>query len=219
MARSNLAAPLVLAAAMLAAAHAQAQGRSPHENPVIALEAGVMNPAEPTAAAKADLVASVVNLEGVKPGRLKLTGAVLADIYLGNITRWDAPQIARLNPELALPHESIVVVRRSDVSGPTLTFAAYLSAQSATFRAEIGKSLATRLPVGVEAQGDEGVAQVVAQTRNAIGFMDFASAQRSGLSVARMIDGKSLPQRGVAAPTQAQVLDLTKAGAPMNPAE
>ena len=179
----------------------------------------VMNPHETAPAGRPGAVASVVNLDGVKPGRLKLTGAVLAEIYLGKITRWDAPQIATLNPELTLPHAPIVVVRQSDVSAPTLSFSAYLAAQSATFRAEVGKAGAARLPVGLDAKGDDGVAETVSHTRNAIGFMDFASAERSGLAVARLIDGKSLPQRAITPPAQARLLDLSKAGLPMNPAE
>jgi ABC-type phosphate transport system substrate-binding protein len=211
---------LTLAAALLATAcgPALAQGRSPLENPMTSQQLAYMNPHEATPGAAPGAVASVVNVEGVKPGRLKLTGAVLADIYLGKITRWDALQITTLNPELTLPHERIVVVRRSDVSAPTLNFAAYLAAQSATFRAEVGKGAAVHWPVGFDAQGDEGVAAMVARTRNAIGFMDFATAERSGLAVARLIDGKSLPKREITAPAQPHVFDLNRPGLPMNPA-
>jgi phosphate transport system substrate-binding protein len=223
MGRSKLArlAPFALLAAALAAPYgpSQAQGRSPMEDIEAAAKAGLMNPNATAQASAPEAVASVVNLEGVKPGRLKLTGQVLADIYMGNITRWDAPQIARLNPELSLPHEPIVVVRRADVSAQTLNFTAYLAAQSPTFREAVGRTGAVRWPVGVDARGDEGVAETVGRTKNAIGYMAFSSAEQSGLAVARLIDGKTLPQRALSAGPDRRMLDFSKAGAPTNPAQ
>jgi ABC-type phosphate transport system substrate-binding protein len=206
-------------AAAAGAAQAQTPGRSAMENLLAPDKAGLGNPIDTAMASKPTAVASVVNIEGVKGSRLKLTGQVLADIYLGNITRWDAPQIAKLNPGLALPHEQIVVVRRADVSGPTVSFTNYLAGQSQTFREEVGKAGAVKWPVGVAAEGDQGMADTVGKTRNAIGYMDLVSAEHSGLAVARLIDGKSLPQRAVSPKPDLSLRNLSKAGAPTNPAQ
>jgi ABC-type phosphate transport system substrate-binding protein len=148
----------------------------------------------------ADQVATVVNVEGVKDGRLKLTAQVLADIYLGNITRWDAPQIASLNPGVALPHQAITVVHRSDPSPASQTFTGFLAANSASFRSEVGASASAAFPVGVGRSGDAGVADVVAKTPDSIGYVDWGFAKTSGLSTARLIDGKTLPVRAFSAP-------------------
>ncbi len=165
-------------------------------------------------------VSAVVNVEGVKAGRLKLTGPVLADIYLGNITRWDAPQIASLNPGVALPHSPITVVHRSDPSQASQSFTGFLAAQSSTFKNEVGSSPAAAFPVGVGRTGDDGVADVVAKTPGSIGYVDWSFAKTSGLSTARLIDGKTMPVRAFAAPAAAgpSMADTAKPAAFFNAA-
>jgi ABC-type phosphate transport system substrate-binding protein len=216
---------LALGAGALLGGAARAADPLPFANIDEDAKAAVMNPAVQAA----PTVASVVHLEGFKPGQLKLSGPILADIYLGNITRWDAPQIASLNPGMSLPHKPIVVVHRADRSDASLGFSGYLAMQSPTFRAEVGAGDDVRWPVGMGGDGDAGVAALVEKTEDAIGYVDYGFAKRNGLSVARLIDGKNLPVRAVGAPSPTVVVpvDARPAGlanidtssAPMNDAQ
>src|SRR5215475_4804999 len=114
-------------------------------------------------------VVPVVNLEGIGAGQLRLTGAVLADIYLGKITKWNAEAISDLNPGLALPNQAIIPIHRADGSGTTFILADYLARVSAKWRDEIGVNTAVAFPTGIGAKGNEGVAGFTARTKGAIG--------------------------------------------------
>ena len=127
-------------------------------------------------------VVPVVNVEGIGPGQLRLTGSVLADIYLGKITKWNAEAIRDLNPGLALPNQPIIPIHRADASGTTFVLAGYLARVSATWRDEIGVNTAVAFPTGIGAKGNEGVAGFTARTKGAIGYVEHSYAIRSKLA-------------------------------------
>jgi len=139
-------------------------------------------------------IVPVVNLDGVKAGELTLDGPTFADIYLGKIKKWDDAAIAKLNPGVKLPSTSISVVERSDGSGTTFNFTNYLSKVSADWKSKVGENTAVEWPVGVGAKGNEGVAGNVAQTKGAIGYVEFAYAKQNKLTFAKMVnhDGKTV---------------------------
>jgi phosphate transport system substrate-binding protein len=130
----------------------------------------------------------VVNLEGIKPGELKLDGKTLADIFLGKITKWDDPAIKQLNPSAKLPSQAIVVVHRSDGSGTTFIFTDYLSKVSAEWKDKVGASTAVQWPTGIGAKGNEGVANNVMQTKGSIGYVEYAYAKQNKLTTVNMIN-------------------------------
>lgn len=127
-------------------------------------------------------IAVVVNIAGLAPGRLKLTGEVVADIYQGKITRWSDPAIRALNADLALPDAPIAPVRRIDGSGTTATFTAYLSKASEGWRGSVGQGQTVRWPAGAGARGNLGVATTVRNTPNAIGYVDVATSRAMALA-------------------------------------
>jgi phosphate transport system substrate-binding protein len=133
-------------------------------------------------------IVPVVNLEGVKPGDMVFDGATLADIYLGKITKWDDAAIKKLNPNVKLPSEAITVVRRSDGSGTTFNFTDYLSKVSADWKSKVGSDTAVEWPVGVGAKGNEGVAGNVSQTKNSIGYVEYAYAKQNKLTYTKMVN-------------------------------
>jgi phosphate transport system substrate-binding protein len=133
-------------------------------------------------------IVPVVNLEGIKPGELVLSGQLLGDIYLGKITKWDDPAIAKLNPKLKLPTDAITVVRRSDGSGTTFNFTDFLSKSSADWKSKVGQGTAVEWPVGVGAKGNEGVAGNISQTKNAIGYVEYAYAKQNKLTYAALVN-------------------------------
>jgi len=124
-------------------------------------------------------VVPVVNVPGLAPGQLKLTGAVLADIYLGKITKWNAPQIAALNPGVKLPSDDITVVRRADSSGTSFLWTDYLSQMSPEFKSKIGAGTTVKWAVGVGGKGNEGVAANVQRIKGSIGYVEWAYAKRN----------------------------------------
>lgn len=133
-------------------------------------------------------IVPVVNLEGVEPGKLVLDGKTLADIYLGKVKTWDDAALKALNPGLALPASAITVVRRSDGSGTTFNFTDYLAKASADWKANVGAGTAVEWPTGVGAKGNEGVAGNVAQTKGAIGYVEYAYAKQNKLTHAALIN-------------------------------
>src|SRR5260221_8650951 len=139
-------------------------------------------------------IVPVVNLEGVKPGELTLDGPAIARIYLGEIKSWDDPAIAKLNPNAKLPKQAIVPVRRSDGSGTTYNFAYYLAEVSPDWKSKVGVSTAVQWPVGIGAKGNEGVANNVANTKGAIGYVEYAYAKQNKLTHTNMVNkaGKSV---------------------------
>ncbi len=124
----------------------------------------------------------VVNLDGVTPGQLKMTGQLVADIYLGKITKWNAAEIATLNPGVKLPAEDITVVYRADGSGSTFLFTDYLGKASAEFKTKVGADTAVKWPVGVGGKGNEGVAANVQRLKNSIGYVEFAYAKKNKIA-------------------------------------
>src|SRR5471030_779039 len=125
-------------------------------------------------------VVPVIHVEGVKPGQLKLTGTVLADIYLGKITKWNDPAITALNPGVKLPDGVITPVHRADGSGTSFIFTNYLSKVNADWKAKIGEGTAVNWPAnGLAGKGNEGVAQSVQRLPNSIGYVEYAYAKQS----------------------------------------
>ena len=131
-------------------------------------------------------VVPVVNLEGIKPGQLKLTGEVLAAIYLGKITKWIAPEIASLNPGVKLPTEDITVVHRADGSGTSFLFTDFLSKSNADFKTTVGAGTAVKWPIGVGGKGNEGVAANVQRIKNSIGYVEFAYAKKNKMEYTQL---------------------------------
>jgi len=127
-------------------------------------------------------VVTVVNLDGIAPGAMKLTGPVIADIYLGKITTWNAPAIAALNPGMKLPADEITVVHRADGSGTTFLFTDYLSKTSPEFKTKVGADAAVKWAVGVGGKGNEGVAANVQRIKGAIGYVEWAYAKKNKIA-------------------------------------
>jgi phosphate transport system substrate-binding protein len=131
-------------------------------------------------------IVPVINLTGIEPGKLKLTGPLLADIFAGRVTKWNDPAITRLNPGLPLPGTSIAVVHRSDGSGTTFNFTHYLSQVSPSWKSGPGEGKAVKFPVGVGGKGNEGVAAYVKQIPNAIGYVEYAFVAQNHLPFAAL---------------------------------
>ena len=131
-------------------------------------------------------VVPVVNVRGIKPGDLRLSGALLADIYLGKVVKWNDKAIADLNPKLALPNQDIAVVRRADGSGTTFLFTNYLSKLSAEWKQKVGEGTAVQWPVGLGGKGNEGVAAFVQRVPASIGYVEYAYAKQNNFSYALM---------------------------------
>jgi phosphate transport system substrate-binding protein len=127
-------------------------------------------------------VVPVVNIAGVGAGQLKLTGPVLADIYLGKITKWDAAEIASINPGVKLPADDITVVHRADGSGTSFLFTDYLSKTSPEFKSTVGAGTAVKWPTGVGGKGNEGVAANVQRIKNSIGYVEYAYAKKNKIA-------------------------------------
>ena len=127
-------------------------------------------------------VVPIVNLAGIAPGALKLTGPVLADIYLGKIKKWNDKAIGDLNAGLKLPDEPIAVVRRSDGSGTTFVWTDYLSKTSDEWKAKVGSSTAVSWPEGVGGKGNEGVAAYVQRIKGSIGYVEYAYTKRNSMT-------------------------------------
>jgi phosphate transport system substrate-binding protein len=128
----------------------------------------------------------VVNVKGVAPGQLKLSGPVLADIYLGKIRKWNDPAIAGINPGLALPDMAISVVHRSDGSGTTFIWTNYLSKVSDEWKAKVGEGTAVNWPTGVGGKGNEGVASYVQRIAGSIGYVEYAYVKQNRMSFAHV---------------------------------
>ncbi|HZY18224.1 MAG TPA: phosphate ABC transporter substrate-binding protein PstS [Ramlibacter sp.] len=129
-------------------------------------------------------VVPVVNIRGVQPGQLRLTGQVLGDIYLGKITKWNDPAITALNAGVSLPDAPIAVVRRADGSGTTFIFTNYLSKVNADWKAKVGEGTAVNWPTGAGGKGNEGVAAFVGRLPNAIGYVEYAYVKQNKMTYA-----------------------------------
>lgn len=158
-------------------------------------------------------IVAVVNLEGVKPGEMVFDGETLANVYLGKITKWDDPAIKKLNPNVKLPSEAITVVRRSDGSGTTFNFTNYLSKASADWKSKVGEGTAVEWPVGVGAKGNEGVSGNISQTKNSIGYVEYAYAKQNKLTYTALVNkaGKTVQPTVEAFQAAASNADWAKA--------
>jgi len=125
----------------------------------------------------------IVNLEGFKPGELRITGPVLADVFMGNITRWNDPKLATLNPSKKLPNAEITVVHRADGSGTTFNWTDYLSTVSKEWADRVGRGPAVKwLPsTAMGGKGNEGVAANVGRVKNSIGYVEYAYVKKNKL--------------------------------------
>lgn len=125
----------------------------------------------------------VVNLEGIKAGQMKLTGKLVADIYLGKITKWNDSQIASVNAGLKLPNQNITVVHRSDGSGTTFIFTNYLSKVSPEWKEKVGADVSVSWPAASDAggKGNEGVASFVQRIKGSIGYVEYAYAKQNNM--------------------------------------
>jgi phosphate transport system substrate-binding protein len=143
-------------------------------------------------------VVPVVNVPGVAAGQLKLTGEVLADIFNGKIAKWNDPKIAGINQGVTLPNATITPVYRSDGSGTTSVFTTYLSEVSANWKAGPGAGASVQWPVGQGGKGNEGVAALVKQVPNAIGYVEYAYAKQNAIPIAQLQnrDGKFVAPEG-----------------------
>jgi phosphate transport system substrate-binding protein len=129
-------------------------------------------------------VIPVVNIAGVKAGQLKFSGATLADIYLGKITKWNDPALKALNAGVSLPDADITVVHRSDGSGTTFNWVNYLSKVSPAWKSQVGEGTSVSWPVGVGGKGNEGVAAYVNRIQNAIGYVEYAYVLQNKMTFA-----------------------------------
>ena len=145
-------------------------------------------------------IVPVVNVPGIKPGELVIDGVTLARIFMGDIKRWDDPALKKLNPDAKLPNQAIAVVHRSDGSGTTFNFTYYLADVSADWKSKVGSATSVQWPVGIGGKGNEGVANYVAQTKNSIGYVEYAYALQNKLTYTRMINkaGKTVAPTSVA---------------------
>ncbi|WP_205651054.1 phosphate ABC transporter substrate-binding protein PstS [Tsuneonella mangrovi] len=169
-------------------------------------------------------IVPVVNVPGLKPGQLHLTGPVLADIYAGKITKWNDPAIVKLNPRLKLPSSNLTVVHRSDGSGTTFNFTHYLGQVSPAWKSSVGEGTSVSWPAGVGGKGNAGVAAYVKQIPGSIGYVEYAYVLQSKMTYA-LIQNKAgkyvLPNKAsfqAAAATadwgSAQDFDLVMTNAP-----
>jgi len=127
-------------------------------------------------------VVPVFNVKGIRAGQVKLTGALLGDIYLGKVKKWNDPAIKAINPDIALPNQAISVVHRSDGSGTTFLFTNYISKVSPEWRSAVGEGTSVKWPTGVGGKGNEGVANYVARIAGSIGYVEYAYAKQNKLS-------------------------------------
>jgi len=127
-------------------------------------------------------VVPVVNIQGIKPGQIKLTGALLGDIYLGKITKWNDAALVAANPGVPLPDAAISVVRRADGSGTSFIFTNYLSKVNPEWKAKVGEGTAVNWPTGAGGKGNEGVSAFVQRLPNSIGYVEYAYAKQNKMT-------------------------------------
>jgi phosphate transport system substrate-binding protein len=127
-------------------------------------------------------VVPVVHIKGIAPGQIRLTGALLADIYLGKITKWNDPALAAVNPGVPLPSETISPVRRADGSGTSFIFTNYLSKVNPEWKAKVGEGTAVNWPTGAGGKGNEGVSAFVQRLPNSIGYVEYAYAKQNKMT-------------------------------------
>jgi phosphate transport system substrate-binding protein len=158
-------------------------------------------------------VVPVMNLPDMQPGQVKLTGPVLAAIYLGEVKSWHDPKIAALNPGVKLPNLPITVVHRSDGSGTSFLFTSYLAGKNPAWAQKVGASDSVQWPTGIGGKGNDGVAAFVKQTPGAIGYVEYAFATQNKLTYATLQnhDGAFVAPAAPAFAAAAAGADWTKA--------
>jgi len=129
-------------------------------------------------------VVPVINIKGIEPGQMRLTGAVLADIFLGKLSKWNDPAIKALNPTLTLPDTDIAQVRRADGSGTTFIFTNYLSKVSPEWKSKVGEGTAVNWPIGAGGKGNEGVSAFVNRIPNSIGYVEYSYVKQNKMNYA-----------------------------------
>ncbi len=133
-------------------------------------------------------VVPIINLPGVRPNQLHLTGAVLAGLFSGDISTWNDPKIAALNPGVTLPSTAVAPVHRADGSGTTFVFTSYLAKVSPDWASKIGAASSIAWPSGAGAKGNDGVAATVRNTEGGIGYVEYAYASKNGLTTVQLKD-------------------------------
>ncbi len=133
-------------------------------------------------------VVPVVNLPGVEPGKMVLTGEVLGKLYAGSITKWDDPAIKALNPSVNLPSTAVTQIYRSDSSGTTAVFTDYLAKASAEFKDKVGAGKTVNWPAGVGGKGNAGVAANVSKLAGSLGYVEYAYAKQNKLSHTALVN-------------------------------
>jgi phosphate transport system substrate-binding protein len=156
-------------------------------------------------------IVPVVNVPGIKAGELTIDGPTLAKIFMGEIKKWNDAALKKLNPNAKLPNAAIAVVHRSDGSGTTFNFTYYLSDVSADWKSKVGNNTSVQWPVGIGAKGNEGVANNVGNTKNSIGYVEYAYALQNKLTYTKMKNKDG----NVVAPTSA-AFQAAAAGADWN---
>jgi phosphate transport system substrate-binding protein len=131
-------------------------------------------------------VVPVINVKGINPGELKLSGTLLAQIFMGQVDKWNDPAIKSLNPDLNLPDLAIAVIHRADGSGTTWIFTNYLSAVSGDWKTKIGADKAVSWPTGLGGKGNEGVSAYVQQINGGIGYVEYAYALQNKMTYAQL---------------------------------
>jgi phosphate transport system substrate-binding protein len=131
-------------------------------------------------------VVPIMNLPGIKAGQIRMTGSVLADIYMGTVHKWNDPEIAALNHGVPLPNLPITVVHRSDGSGTSFLFTTYLSMKNPTWASKVGGNDSVQWPTGLGGKGNDGVAAFVKQTLGSIGYVEYAYAKQNHITYALM---------------------------------
>ena len=131
-------------------------------------------------------IVPIFNLPGIEAGKLRLTGKVLGDIYLGKVTKWNHAEIKGINPGVNLPDTAIAVVRRADGSGTSFNFTNYLSKVNDEWKSKVGEGTTVNWPVGTGGKGNEGVSAFVQRIPGAIGYVEYAYAKQSKLPYASM---------------------------------
>ena len=131
-------------------------------------------------------VVPVVNIKGIAPGQIKMSGQVLGDIYLGKIKRWNDAALVALNPGVALPDAAIAPVRRADGSGTSFIFTHYLSKVNADWKAKVGEGTAVNWPTGAGGKGNEGVAAFVGRLPNSIGYVEYAYVKQNNMTYVQL---------------------------------
>jgi len=159
-------------------------------------------------------VVPVVNVKGVQGGQMVLDGPTVAQIYLGDITKWNDERIKKLNPKLALPATAIAPIYRSDGSGTNFLFSTFLSNSYPKFKETIGANTSVQWPIGIGAKGNEGVANMTAQTDGAIGYVEYAYAKQNKMAYANLINSAGKTVTPSAASFQAAAANADWANAP-----